>query len=128
MASATSGMSSASRVQHEPGSWGEIIHEVQVGFVVGVMHSWYFIDKFLKDQIAAPVKSIFGLPVESSVDTLDQGEGKEKTLKVVGVGYGRTGTVGFWYLMDLFVLVAKLPLFVEGDWFIIDSGCSLDTH
>lgn len=93
MSSVTSGMSSASRVQHEPGSWSEIMHEVQVGFVVGAMHSWYFIDKFLKDQIAAPVQSILGLESSAPSQTQAQ-EGKEKTLKVVGVGYGRTGTVG----------------------------------
>ena len=82
------------------------MHEIHVGFVVGVMHNWYFIDKFLKEQIAEPVQSILGLESLSSVDSHDQGEGKEKTLKVVGVGYGRTGTVGCgtsWTLLVLFI-------------------------
>ena len=96
MSSATSGMSTASRVQHEPGSWAETLHEIQVGFIVGAMHNWYFIDKFIKEQIAAPVQSILGLDSSSPSNTLGQ-EGKEKTLKVVGVGYGRTGTVRFAY-------------------------------
>ena len=90
MSSATSSMSSASRVQVQPGSWEETFHEIYVGFVVGVMHNWYFIDKFLKEKIAAPIQTVFGL--ETSLDGIN-GKDKEKTLKVVGVGYGRTGTV-----------------------------------
>ena len=83
-------MSSTSKLHFEPGSWHETLHEIYIGFVVGVMHNWYFIDKFLKEKIAAPLQTAFGL--EPSLLTGSREE-KEKTLKVVGVGFGRTGTV-----------------------------------
>ena len=85
-------MSSASKIQLEPGSWQETFHEIYIGFLVGVMHNWYFIDKFLRENIAAPLHLAFGFETSLLDGTKDE---KEKTLKVVGVGYGRTGTVSF---------------------------------
>lgn len=84
-------MSSTSKIHLEPGSWQEMIHETFVGIYVGAMHSWYFVDRFLKEIIAYPLQIAFGF--DSSVEEVAAIEGKDKSLKVVGVGYGRTGTV-----------------------------------
>ena len=36
---------STAKMHFENGSWQEAVHEIYIGFVVGVMHNWYFIDK-----------------------------------------------------------------------------------
>ena len=82
-------MSDTAKIQLEEGSWMESFHEIYIGFVVGVMHNWYFIDKFLRLHVAVPVASLLGF--DSAFTAIE--EEKEKTLKAVGVGYGRTGTV-----------------------------------
>jgi len=80
---------STAKLQLDSGSWEELFHEVYIGFVVGVMHNWYFIEKFGREKIVQPSANLLGfghlfLPIH--------GPEREKTLKVVGVGYGRTGT------------------------------------
>ena len=53
-------MSATAKMQLEQGSWTETFHEIYIGFVVGVMHNWYFIDKFLREKIAMPVAMLLG--------------------------------------------------------------------
>ena len=81
---------STAKMHFENGSWQEAVHEIYIGFVVGVMHNWYFIDKFGREKIAEPIATLLGY---GHLFGAIEGPEKEKTLKVVGVGYGRTGTV-----------------------------------
>lgn len=81
---------STAKLQIVPGSWQETFHEIYIGFVVGVMHNWYFIDKFGRERVAMPLATLLG---HGEMFNAIHGPEKEKTLKVVGVGYGRTGTV-----------------------------------
>lgn len=83
-------MASTAKLQLEPGSLAETAHEIYVGFCTGVLHNWYFIDKFGREKIAMPLATLFGY---GHLYNPIQGPEREKTLKVVGVGYGRTGTV-----------------------------------
>lgn len=95
-------MSSGSKMQFEPGSLLEIVYDIYIGFVVGVNHNWYFIDKFFRENIIQPLHGILG--IETSIEGIP--EEKEKTLKVVGVGYGRTGTVSFTIVI-MFSMLGK---------------------
>lgn len=77
-------MAVGSKLQLEPGSWEEVLYEVYIGVVVGVGHNV----NMLYVNFVRPYLRMLGMATEEVV-----GSG-EKTLKVVGVGYGRTGTVG----------------------------------
>lgn len=94
-------MSSGAKMQIEAGSFVEAVHDIYIGFVVGVAHSWYFVDKFFREQIFQPLTSAFG--IETSIEGIP--EEKEKTLKVVGVGYGRTGTVSRIHTLPIIIMV-----------------------
>ena len=106
-------MSSTAKLQIEPGSWQETVHEIYIGFVVGVMHNWYFIDKFGREKIAMPLATLFGY---GHLFNAIEGPEREKTLKVVGVGYGRTGTVGCCCLLF------AAPDALNGNWGICTSS------
>eukprot|EP00934_Nitzschia_sp_Nitz4_P008288 Nitzschia sp. Nitz4//scaffold152_size53828//26263//27487//NITZ4_006742-RA/size53828-augustus-gene-0.97-mRNA-1//-1//CDS//3329537202//8278//frame0 len=70
-------MKSGSAMRFEDGSWQEVAHDVYMGLIVGFGH-------FFRICYQMPYKLLFG------TDPYEQlGSGK---LKVVGVGFGRTGT------------------------------------
>ena len=72
-------MKTGAELRFEPGSWQEAAHDVYVGLLVGMGHVY-------KIFVQMPYDAIFS---SSSMPTVRQaGE-----LKVVGVGFGRTGTV-----------------------------------
>jgi hypothetical protein len=81
-------MGDIAKMNFEPGSWQESLYDIYVGMKVGGAHSMYFVKKNAL-QIVDPVLSAFG--VGSEKRTLLSPE-EAKPLKVIGVGYGRTGT------------------------------------
>ena len=82
-------MAVGSKLQLEPGSWAEAGYEIIIGAAVGAWHSIYLISRWWYLQLFRPLLRAFGFQLaETEVQT-----NKEKTLKVVSVGYGRTGTV-----------------------------------
>jgi hypothetical protein len=84
-------MASGSKLQLEPGSWLETAYDVYIGSVVGASHSFKICAKWWFGRAIAPVLSAAGFQVRA--DKVVQSADGEKTLKVVAVGYGRTGTV-----------------------------------
>ena len=80
-----------SRMNFEAGSWQEAAYEMYVGCHVGADHAVYFAKLFFQEYLNKPVSKALGMKVSeqrgSSVSNGQEG------LKVVGVGYGRTGTV-----------------------------------
>ncbi len=83
-------MKNGSDLRFEPGSWTEAAHDVYIGLAVGMGH-------VIKIFLYAPYYCLFGS--KESKPLLSPGN-----LKVVGVGFGRTGTVGppsFLFLMLL---------------------------
>ena len=83
-------MSLGSKLQLEPGSWMEAVYDVYIGVVVGARHSAFLVSRGTYKLIVHPVLSLLGIP-----NTFDHSEAATNTegLKVVAVGYGRTGTV-----------------------------------
>ena len=83
-------MKTGAELRFEPGSWQEAAHDVYVGLLVGMGHVY-------KIFVQMPYEAIFS---SSSMPMVRQaGE-----LKVVGVGFGRTGTV------SRFDLVGTIPV------------------
>lgn len=83
-------MVDVAKMNFDNGSWQEALYEVYVGITVGSSHGWYFLKKNAMG-FAAPVLGAFG--VETGGKKKNASIKEAKDLKVVGVGYGRTGTV-----------------------------------
>jgi hypothetical protein len=83
-------MSFGSKLQLEPGSWMEAAYDVYIGVVVGGRHSAFLVSRGAYSFFIHPILSLLGIQHINS-----QGEAATNTegLKVVAVGYGRTGTV-----------------------------------
>lgn len=81
-------MSVGAKLQLEPGSWAELVYDVCIGIAVGAAHSFYIVTRWWNIHMIHPILQAFGL----KLDQEETNNGKEKTLKVVAVGYGRTGT------------------------------------
>mmetsp|Transcript_20010 Transcript_20010/g.25786 ORF Transcript_20010/g.25786 Transcript_20010/m.25786 type:complete len:355 (+) Transcript_20010:142-1206(+) len=79
-----------SKLDFQPGSWLEAGYEVFIGTVVGVYHFIYIVSKWWYVNLLTPVFGLFG--VKLLKDKVVESRSGEKTLKVVAVGYGRTGT------------------------------------
>jgi hypothetical protein len=95
-------MKNGSDLRFEPGSWTEAAHDVYIGLVVGMGH-------VVKIFFYAPYYCLFGSKV--SIPLLPPGN-----LKVVGVGFGRTGTVGlpsFLLFCCCCLLVVVTPLLLR---------------
>lgn len=82
---------SSAKIHYEPGSWQEVANDIYTGTVVGAAHSIYLVAKWWYVNFIRPVLQVFGLSLAK--DKLVESADGEKTLKVVAVGYGRTGTV-----------------------------------
>ena len=82
----TMSLSVGSKLQLEPGSWAELAYDVLIGTFVGATHSMKIVVRLFYERMILPVLQAFGFQEEKESDL-------EKTLKVVAVGYGRTGTV-----------------------------------
>jgi hypothetical protein len=84
-------MAVGSKLQLEPGSWLEALFDVYIGIVVGTSHSVKIISRWWYLKTLLPILRAFGITID--VDGTAKSKDGEKTLKVVAVGYGRTGTV-----------------------------------
>ena len=78
-------MELGSTLRWKPGSWQEFFWDVCIGLVTGMGHFMYFLRNWFVEQ---PLKLV-GIQVFQP-KRLPKGQGR---LKVVGVGFGRTGTV-----------------------------------
>lgn len=77
------------KMNFDQGSWQESLYEVYAGITVGSSHGWYFLKKNAMG-LASPVLGAFGIQTGGKKkDSLNEAS----ELKVIGVGYGRTGTV-----------------------------------
>mmetsp|Transcript_24203 Transcript_24203/g.52197 ORF Transcript_24203/g.52197 Transcript_24203/m.52197 type:complete len:381 (-) Transcript_24203:86-1228(-) len=92
----------------EEGSWSELAGDVYSGVAVGIGHGTWLLEKTI-DQGLKAAASLSGSEVpdrRSDSNTEDQessSSNKDKTersLKVVGVGYGRTGTYSLALALD----------------------------
>ena len=84
-------MAVGSKLQLEPGSWLEALYDVYIGTIVGANHFIYICTKWWYVHLILPILNLLGLHLEEEKQVKSK-DGK-KTFKVVGVGYGRTGTV-----------------------------------
>jgi hypothetical protein len=80
-----------SRMNAEPNSWQEATYEMFAGFYVALSHVVYFGNLLLADYVKRPISKVLGLNVGKK-SRLHAANGLQG-LKVVGVGFGRTGTV-----------------------------------
>lgn len=81
-------MAIGSKLELAPGSWAELVYDICIGVAVGAHHSYYIISKWWLEQFIHPIFRFF----EVIEDSYNDSNGNNK-LKVVAVGYGRTGTV-----------------------------------
>jgi hypothetical protein len=84
-------MATGAKLQLEPGSWAETLYDVYIGVVVGAAHSMYIVGKWWYVHVVLPLGRTVGMDWRADKQVISR-DG-EKTLKVVAVGYGRTGTV-----------------------------------
>ena len=88
----------------EPGSYQEAIYDIYVGTVVGAAHIFYFVKRWIIDWVIEPLLWVVGKNKKwktgtstdesgSNIDNVQQPDTDKGELKVVGIGFGRTGTV-----------------------------------
>lgn len=77
-----------SKYQLDPGSWQETIHDVWIGILVGGAHNVYAVKKVCWDFVFNPLAKAMGMRIKEQ-----QRHAGTPELKVIGVGFGRTGTV-----------------------------------
>jgi hypothetical protein len=82
-------MALGSKLQLEPGSWAELAYDVCIGIAVGAMHSIWITGRWWFNHLVRPILTFAGLMAPQTAES----ESEENELKVVAVGYGRTGTV-----------------------------------
>lgn len=70
-------------------NWAEVRHDVVGGVRSGAYHSAWYVKNWAKQSIVHPTLSALGFDVAGDSPSFGG-------LKVVGVGYGRTGTVSLW--------------------------------
>jgi len=75
-----------STLRWKPGSWQEFVWDICIGLVTGAGHFLYFLRNWFVER---PMKHALGIDIFQPHKILPKGEGK---LKVVGIGFGRTGT------------------------------------
>jgi len=86
------------RADFQPGSVQEALHDWYSGITVGASHSVWLAKDFASSTLIRPIQRMLGLyhpekdaRVQQRLAKLKEGE--EPTLKVIGIGFGRTGTV-----------------------------------
>jgi len=89
-------MKTGSKLHFEPGSLLESLHDVYMGTIVGAAHSGHVVKKWFDDNLASPLLRAFSLKSDEEVHSKDG----IKTLKVIAVGYGRTGTYSLALALD----------------------------
>lgn len=89
-------MAMGAKLQLEPGSLMETLYDIYIGIVVGANHSFYIVSRWWYQNLVQPILLAFGIQFdlfETKAQQQANKEGTKETLKVVAVGYGRTGTV-----------------------------------
>lgn len=89
-------MAVGSKLQLEPGSWTEATYDVVIGIAVGAAHSFYIVTRWWMAHVVRPMLNAMGVQSPITGGPSATASNREKTLKVVAVGYGRTGTVSCW--------------------------------
>ena len=83
----------------EPGSFQEAIYDIYVGTVVGAAHIFYFVKRWIIQLVIDPLLWVVGKRQSKKNSTADDRGGDSSQpedkgeLKVIGIGFGRTGTV-----------------------------------
>ncbi len=80
--------------QHIPRNYGAVIYELLVGVKIGILHIWWFVSQRYR-SCHEFVEDLLSINHENTTSGLNS----TQSLKVVGVGYGRTGTVS-WKRQD----------------------------
>mmetsp|Transcript_7564 Transcript_7564/g.22194 ORF Transcript_7564/g.22194 Transcript_7564/m.22194 type:complete len:178 (+) Transcript_7564:96-629(+) len=90
----TSGASEEQRKSQSTakGSWTEVVGDVYNGVTVGASHSLWFVTNWVKTEAIRPAMGLVGLGGQDDSNEASDEE-ENPGLKVIGVGYGRTGTV-----------------------------------
>ena len=83
-------MSFGSRLRFESGSWLEAVYDVFIGIVVGARHSLFIGSRMGYKTLLQPIFQRLGYDLPIARKRFN-----DEGLKVVAVGYGRTGTVSF---------------------------------
>jgi hypothetical protein len=86
-------MKTGANMRFESGSWQEAVYDIVIGCITGGAHYLYFVRKWVEGYLLNPLLKLAGM-VEEPATLLPPNAGK---LKVVGIGYGRTGTVRLLY-------------------------------
>lgn len=89
-------MKHSTTTHYEEGSWKEAFHDVYGAILVGAAHPVYFAKDFLHG-VVAPLRRVLGKSHETEPLEVD---GESNTIKVLGVGYGRTGTYSLTLALD----------------------------
>jgi hypothetical protein len=85
-------MAMGAKLQLEPGSLMETLYDIYIGIVVGANHSFYIVSRWWYLNLFRPILLAFGIDW-GVFEAKTAAAGTKETLKVVAVGYGRTGTV-----------------------------------
>lgn len=84
-------MSLGTSVNYEPGSWGELGFDIFSGLTVGAYHSIRLVSNFIVDVILQPLL-LLKILKKHDIKPNFTAKKEKPSLKVVGAGYGRTGT------------------------------------
>ena len=80
-----------SSMNFQPGSWQEALYDSYVGARTGANHTIFFAKKYFWQYFLRPLMKGFGMRIREP--QRKNGPNEPSTLKVIGIGYGRTGTV-----------------------------------
>eukprot|EP00549_Striatella_unipunctata_P019298 CAMPEP_0118687398 /NCGR_PEP_ID=MMETSP0800-20121206/8359_1 /TAXON_ID=210618 ORGANISM="Striatella unipunctata, Strain CCMP2910" /NCGR_SAMPLE_ID=MMETSP0800 /ASSEMBLY_ACC=CAM_ASM_000638 /LENGTH=358 /DNA_ID=CAMNT_0006584575 /DNA_START=167 /DNA_END=1243 /DNA_ORIENTATION=- len=75
-------------IEFEKGSMMEGMYDAYLGLVVGISHSYKFAAHFVKHSVVRKSLRYLGFDMKQTLEGIDASQG----LRVIGVGYGRTGT------------------------------------
>lgn len=89
-------MKTGSELRFEEGSWQEAAHDTYIGLLVGLGHVY-------KIFVKMPYEAVFSSQQYATLKDSDTDNALKNggELKVVGVGFGRTGTVRVLVLVNM---------------------------
>ena len=86
--------------QNDGGSWSEFFGDIYSGIAVGFGHSKWFVEKTTGRAITSLTGMASSSSEDSSNNNLSVDNNQASGLKVIGVGYGRTGTYSLALALD----------------------------
>lgn len=111
-------MAFGSKLQLQPGSWSELIYDICIGAAVGARHSFYMVTRWWYERLLQPILHVV---YDDDLFNNNKNNDEPKSLKVVAVGYGRTGTVSSFFSFAMFPWWScAIPSCI----FCIESFCS----